>query len=80
MCGSSTSTSPRSTPPSTADLPLLGDARVVLEQLRGALEVAGYRSPGEWTQRATRQSAEWADTVGGARCAERPPSPCAKPR
>jgi 3D-(3,5/4)-trihydroxycyclohexane-1,2-dione acylhydrolase (decyclizing) len=44
-------------------LPLLADARIVLEQALASLRAAGYRSPTEWTQRASDESAEWAATV-----------------
>jgi 3D-(3,5/4)-trihydroxycyclohexane-1,2-dione acylhydrolase (decyclizing) len=44
-------------------LPLLGDARVVLEQLGDALSSGGYRASAEWTARATAASAGWAATV-----------------
>ena len=44
-------------------LPLLGDARVVLEQLLAALSANGYRSPEAWTQLAAAESVEWAATV-----------------
>ncbi len=44
-------------------LPLLGDARVVLEQLAASLSRIGYRALAEWTQRASAESAAWAATV-----------------
>jgi 3D-(3,5/4)-trihydroxycyclohexane-1,2-dione acylhydrolase (decyclizing) len=42
-------------------LPLTCDARLGLEQLREAL--AGHRAPDEWTVRARREAAGWADEV-----------------
>ncbi|HEV3054658.1 MAG TPA: 3D-(3,5/4)-trihydroxycyclohexane-1,2-dione acylhydrolase (decyclizing) [Solirubrobacteraceae bacterium] len=42
-------------------LPLLGDARAVLEQLTAAL--AGDRAPEAWSARAAAESAAWAETV-----------------
>ena len=42
-------------------LPLVGDARVVLEALRGAL--SGYRVDGGWERRAAEESAAWAGEV-----------------
>jgi 3D-(3,5/4)-trihydroxycyclohexane-1,2-dione acylhydrolase (decyclizing) len=44
-------------------LPLLGDARVVLEQLTEALMAEGHRSPQAWSERAAAESAAWADSV-----------------
>jgi 3D-(3,5/4)-trihydroxycyclohexane-1,2-dione acylhydrolase (decyclizing) len=44
-----------------AGLPLVGDARLVLERLRRALD--GHRAPGEWSELAAAQSAEWAAEV-----------------
>jgi 3D-(3,5/4)-trihydroxycyclohexane-1,2-dione acylhydrolase (decyclizing) len=40
-----------------AGLPLVGDARVTLDELRGAL--AGWRAEASWRERATAESAEW---------------------
>ncbi|HZE06462.1 MAG TPA: 3D-(3,5/4)-trihydroxycyclohexane-1,2-dione acylhydrolase (decyclizing), partial [Solirubrobacteraceae bacterium] len=44
-----------------AGLPVIGDARVVLEALAGAL--GGYRVPGDWEARAARASAAWGEEV-----------------
>jgi 3D-(3,5/4)-trihydroxycyclohexane-1,2-dione acylhydrolase (decyclizing) len=42
-------------------LPVVGDARVVLEQLRGAL--AGWRVAAEWEERARRGATAWGEEV-----------------
>jgi 3D-(3,5/4)-trihydroxycyclohexane-1,2-dione acylhydrolase (decyclizing) len=44
-------------------LPLLGDARVVLEQLTSALTADGAHAPEDWSARAAAESAAWAETV-----------------
>jgi 3D-(3,5/4)-trihydroxycyclohexane-1,2-dione acylhydrolase (decyclizing) len=44
-----------------AGLPVLGDARVALEQLLSALE--GWRAGTEWEQRARAEAAAWGDEV-----------------
>jgi 3D-(3,5/4)-trihydroxycyclohexane-1,2-dione acylhydrolase (decyclizing) len=44
-------------------LPLLGDARVVLERLADALSADRYRGPRAWSEHAATESAEWAQTV-----------------
>ena len=44
-------------------LPLLGDARLVLEALTEALGAAGYSAPRDWSARAAAESAAWAETV-----------------
>jgi 3D-(3,5/4)-trihydroxycyclohexane-1,2-dione acylhydrolase (decyclizing) len=44
-------------------LPLLGDARVVLERLARALSESGHPAPSEWTASASAASAEWAGIV-----------------
>jgi 3D-(3,5/4)-trihydroxycyclohexane-1,2-dione acylhydrolase (decyclizing) len=44
-------------------LPLLGDARVVLDTLAPALGAAGWRAPEMWSARAAQESAAWAGTV-----------------
>jgi 3D-(3,5/4)-trihydroxycyclohexane-1,2-dione acylhydrolase (decyclizing) len=42
-------------------LPVVADARVVLEQVREAL--AGWRADGEWKRRAGEEAAAWGDEV-----------------
>ena len=42
-------------------LPVVGDARVALEQLRDVL--AGYRVDGDWEGRARAEARDWADEV-----------------
>jgi len=61
-------------------LALTGDARVALEELTTALE--GFRCPAQWSERAARESAAWAQTVaaavaGGEDGSQAPPSQAA---
>jgi 3D-(3,5/4)-trihydroxycyclohexane-1,2-dione acylhydrolase (decyclizing) len=56
-------------------LPLLGDARVALEQLSEAL--GGHQVDGEWERRARSESAAWAQVV--ARLVSAEPSEPAEP-
>ena len=44
-------------------LPVLGDARVVLELLLAALVQRGHRAPADWTALASAESSAWAATV-----------------
>ncbi len=44
-------------------LALLGDARVVLESLAGALGERGWRAPAAWSERARSESSAWTATV-----------------
>lgn len=44
-------------------LPLLGDARVALEQLSTVLAAVGYRAPAAWSERAAAEATSWAETV-----------------
>ena len=46
-----------------AGLPLVGDARAVLEGLDMALRAGGWRAPAAWVQRASAESARWGSTV-----------------
>ena len=56
-CGSSTSTSPTSTPPSTRALALVGDARATLERLAELL--AGWSVDDAYRAEAAQLNAEW---------------------
>ena len=58
-----------------AGLPVIGDARAVLEALAAAL--SGHRVDGEWEAHATRASAAWGEEV--ARLVSAPPAAGAAP-
>ena len=59
-------------------VPLVGDARLGLEQLTGALD--GWTAPAEHTARATRLAGEWDDVVQQSHDLHHEPLPAQGPR